>query len=234
MTIAFVQFKKATSTAATSITATFDSSTTAGNLLHADAADFGGPTSTTVSDTLSNTWASANARNNFSSNWAVQQAYAKNIASAGSSHGVVLTSSLGALYLSLAATEISGADTTAPLDKNAANNVTGTAQTVSSGTISQADEILMGGLCWDSISSDTVTIDSNYTATYDSAGVQPKLATGYRVVSSISSYTYACTISPSRVGRSTIATYKAAAGGASVAPWAHRFSRVGGTGPHVS
>lgn len=147
MAISRVQSKSAQVSPGTSVSVTFDSATTTGNLLvlavscYYAGANAGG--TWTASDNKGNTWSSATVTDTFSK---MQVFYVEN-AAGGSSHQVTLTVAGSSTYLIITALEYSGVATSSALDKSgsaytATNTTSYTSPTTA--TTAQANEVLIG------------------------------------------------------------------------------------------
>lgn len=191
----------------------FGTATTSGNLIEvtvgfrpANAGE-----SVTVSDNKGNTYVRAVVcpASPASFDFVVEKWYAKNIVG-GSSHQVTVTQS-GSNNTAVAfAEEISGLDTSAPLDKTAigttfASSVT----TASTGTLSQADEFATTG-CYAQGANDP-TVGGAFTSLGAgvSVGSNNYVESAYLVVSATTALTATWTTSGSATLSAVIVTYKA-------------------------
>lgn len=219
MPISRVQSKSGQVSPATSVTVTFNSATTSGNLLvlcvtsYYAGANAGG--TWTVSDNKGNTWSSATSSDTFSR---IQIFYAENI-TGGSSHQVTLSVSGIAAYMIATAVEYSGVATSSSLDQSgsaytATNTTSYTSPTT--GTTSQADELLIG--CHHAYqSSATPTPSGSFSTVATQTGSTLHVHTVQdRIVSATGAYASAGTWSTTGANHTDgIATFKAAAGGGS-------------------
>lgn len=142
MAIALVQSNKAGPTGGSaSLSVTFSSSTTSGNLIVVAFAWDSNGTVSSVTDNKSNTYSAAGSvANNTNSSTSCMIYYAKNI-SGGASHQVTVTIS-ASTTIRVAVAEYSGADTAAPLDQSAVGTGNTSSMVTSSVTLSANNELL--------------------------------------------------------------------------------------------
>lgn len=214
--LAVVQKVKAVGSLAASVTTAAISSTT-GNLLVADMSFYtGNGVFSSIDDTATgnNTWSVARAVNTSAASAQISQYYAKNI-TGHASEAVKATATANA-YVVLAVLEISGADTTAPLDVggNATSSATTSHPVSTSATTTQADTIAVG-LASSMLVTNAITEDGAYT-TQSSDVTISTTRQGTRIVSAAGVQTRTVTTAGNIGLNLHIATYKqAAAGGAS-------------------
>lgn len=191
MALAHVQANGAQAANASSVT-TASFTSTSGNLLVVTAswyANQAGPAATPISDSKGNTWTAAFAETTNGEGDAIRQWYAKNI-SGGTSHTITFTLT-GSGFPTICFSEISGAETEAPLDKTAVGTDTTSPHTSpATATTAQADEILIGS--FDSAGSPPlgIGVTNGYTAAniQDNANFEPG-AQEYKIVAATGAYT---------------------------------------------
>lgn len=180
----------------------------------------------TVADTLSsvidsagNTWATP-FDNIAGTGIGIGWAYAVNTANDLPIGGTITATFGGSVATQLNAVCISGAATAAPLDvaSQSANGASATsATTVNSGTLSQANEILIGGFV-SATASNTVTCGGSYTRINTASGT-PSGTMCTQIVSSTSSVSFAPTWVTSANYVTDLVSFKAApTGGGNVPP----------------
>lgn len=131
MAIAVVQSKKVIVTSSDSAAVTFDSTPTAGNLILVFASNFPGSASTaTCTDNKSNTYSQVFTAQDTSTSSRVWHWYAKNVTSSAT-FTITVNPTGASADITVVIVEVSGADTTAPLDQNNTATGNGTAPTVS-------------------------------------------------------------------------------------------------------
>lgn len=210
MALALVQSVIATGASVASVT-TAGINTTTGNLLVAD-----GATYTRDGVTSDNngplTWTNVAATGAITGR--LRQDYSKNI-TGKTGHTFTLTCTGGNDYPTICVREISGADTTAPLDKSATDFTSGNSTshtTANTATTSQANEIICG--CGSSASACTYTAGGSYTQDQNQAtGSNEGLISARKIVSATGAYAFDFTTNNSVAARSIVSTYIEASGG---------------------
>ncbi|MBN9522501.1 hypothetical protein J0H58_28930 [bacterium] len=230
MPVTLVQSKTAypggTSTPAV---ATFDGATTTGNLIEVTVElrqDAAGGVTVAVTDNKGNTYSPAvtsGGAGAFSRQCV--KFYCANTAGGGS-HQITVTpsGSLANGSLGFVADEWSGLAPSGPLDKTATGTNTSTAvSTGSTGTLSQADELVTCGV-GTAGTSVTYTPGVGWTQTAATTG----LFNQYKVVAGTAAVSGDATASPSITWNAALATYKIAAGGGgpAVAPIVAHLNRL--------
>lgn len=167
-----------------------------------------------VTDSKLNSYSNAVPDQADGSGGSVRQDY-KAAGTGGASHTFTVTGGSASFFASFSVFEVSGAASVSPLDQIAADTDTTDTNhsTPSTGTTSQANELLIGA--GGTISTTTYTTDVgagwtegfNVTTDGDSEGI----VTGYKVVSAIGTYAYTYTTGTSRVTSQVISTWKEAA-----------------------
>lgn len=187
--------KTGTSGAASTLIITTGANAPAGNLINVFASC--GTTSTTitgVTDSAGNTYTPGTAIVSVGSNGRINHFYCANpvLLSSGGTITVTYGSTSGSKYASAIST--SGLATTTPLDKEGAGSQSSSAlsASVATGTLNQADELILGFVHCDNGGGDTFTEASGFTAN-SLASINPTgaLHSGYQIVSSTSTVTYA-------------------------------------------
>lgn len=211
---AFGQTKEAAGGATTTGSITFDSSTTAGNLITVCVRTYNNTTVNSVDDNKGNTYSAA-IDSAPASGRKLTTFYAKNI-SGGASHTVTAHFADG-VFWELEAAEWTGVDTTAPLDQHAinvqSNMGTGTDAVTSTSVTTTTGNQLIWGCTWDDGEGATLSNGTNFTnvsLNASSRGVQ------YRVLTSAGSVASTSTASGNDGGAnfiSAVMTFKQAAGG---------------------
>jgi hypothetical protein len=197
---------------------TFPSATTVGNRAVAIVHSYPNPPgATAVTDNKGNTWtrdfATASGPIAFS-------VYSAPITTGGTSH-IVTAAVAGADIINHDVIEVSGGATGTWLDKTAANSGTGTAYTTgSTGTLTQADEIVFVSVGVDTGDSQTITPDATYTLLATQPNGAGYVSSGaYKIVSVTTAINHAWTTTFGSSGWFAGAvTYKATAGVVAVAP----------------
>lgn len=138
--------------------------------------------------------------------------YCENCAavSSGATITITFTGTYGGSgYGTASAAKVSGAATSSALDKTATQATSGTAPSVTTAALSQADELLIG-VTYNDDSNPTFTEDASFSTihtTGSAAGSKHSLS--YRIVSSTNAPTYAPTWGTSGTLSSILATFKA-------------------------
>lgn len=211
MAIAKVQQKSGSAVAGSAITLTFDNPTVTGNLivvLVAFRQTSGGGVTVSITDSKSNTYATAiiSATGSFGRTAAIY--YAKN-ATGGASHSVTITPSASlSIGHDVCIVEVSGADTTAPLDKT--KSVTAqfdsAPTTGASATLTQSNNLVLAGIH----TSGTVTLGSGYTTL---GGQQGSLFAEYKNVTATTAVTTTWGAAAGVSYDACLAVFKEATGG---------------------
>lgn len=209
---AFVQSTTGNAVTSPTVTTAFASATTGTNLIFVVTSDDSGLTTsvTAVTDNKSNTYTKILhvAGTSSMSVW-----YAKNIAG-GSGHTVSVTwNEANTGRCAVAAQELSGLDTTAPLDKS--TSATGTSTAPSSGASAatvQADELVCGALSYGGTVT-TTTLGSGYTNLGKVDVANTGVAAESKVVAATGAQTATFTLAASRTWLAAVVTFKAAGGG---------------------
>ena len=196
---------------ATTLTATFASSTTPGDLLVVSASEYVGATNhiTSVTDTAGNTWTK------------LLDTYTTSHISDGAlwySAGTHPTTSVtvhtaSAATLSISAQEFSGVVTTNPVDGSSAASNTG--MTASTGAVTPTDtgDLAVGFVAGHAtIQPITVTAPGFSAQTQQNSGSTTSVVVGTRVLSSLTSQTFTGTFAKSMYWTAGLALFKAAAG----------------------
>lgn len=190
--------------------------TTAGNLLHAGIGIYSAAgLYSSIANTGLDTWAAGVAAfvggSSVSSN---QTRYAKNIN--GSAADTITLTLNGLGYPTLSIIEISGADTSSPLDLHESGTASGTSTPsfTTSGSTAVANEISIGEIGNSAGLGINLTPVAGYTETYDdfTSGFCG-LEQAYKIVSVTGTQTYSATASLSPDWSMCITTYKQASGG---------------------
>jgi hypothetical protein len=214
MALAVVQGVHFSGSGATpSTTSAFGSATTVGNLIIVCVNSYAGtPGPSSVTDSKSNTYTRDF---QFTSGSLDQTYYSAQITTGGTAHTV--TVGAGSTVVNIDAIEVSGAATSSPFDKSASNSGTGAPPWTSgsTGTLSQADEIVVVSVGVDTGSDAQITEDATYTLigefVFGSTGYVSN--TAYKIVSATTAIDHTWT---STFGANpwfaTAATYKAPAG----------------------
>src|SRR6266581_1680667 len=158
MGIALVAGQKASAQSAatgTNISVAFPANVTTGNLIPVKVSCGDGQTVTSVTDTPLNSYAAAVQLDQTQTGQRIEGWYAKNIAGGADTVQANFSASVG--FRSIAITEWSGADTTAPLGQVASSNNTGTEAAATSGTDKTPTED--GNLVWGAIVTDASAIN---------------------------------------------------------------------------
>lgn len=191
--------------------------TTAGNLLHADIAVYDGAgLFSSIANTGLDTWATGKSAFDTSGSVCFNQSnYAKNIN--GSATDTITVTLTGLGYPAVSIIEISGADTSAPLDLHEGGGPAGNSPTfTTTGTTAVANEIVIGALGQSSGIGNHVTPGGGFTGTYDdfTAGFCG-LNQAYKIVSATGTQTYSGTYGGGSgpTWNEVITTYKQASGG---------------------
>jgi hypothetical protein len=250
MTISVVQ-SAGVKAALGATSATITINTTTGNLVHADFNEYtpnatGAGLFSSFSDSAGNTWLTAIASHGAAAGSTpfVQalSKYAKN-ATGQNSNTYTYTCNGGATSLPIfGVIEISGLDTSSPLDVAQSNTVSGTASpslTTSSST-AQASEIAIGGFGTETIAVTLSAESTGWTTAWNlssanTSGANPTNSANFNIATKILSSTGTVTYNPTAASSTNweiwIVTYKAAAGGGTFNPgWAHRATRMIGGG----
>lgn len=161
MALAVAQSVHATGVSAPPMTATFPGSTTVGNLIVVFVQSYNGtPGTGSVTDNKSNTYT-----RNYStaSGLLTISVYSAPITTGGASHVITLGS--GVDIANLDVVEVSGAAASSYFDKSVSNAATSTGPYTSgsTGTLSQADEIVIVGVGVDTGEFQQITEDASYT-----------------------------------------------------------------------
>lgn len=145
--------------------------------------------------------------------------YKQNAAAVAAGATYTFTASGGAPVSNICAAQVSGVATTSAFDSagvGASNPAQGTSQspTVTTGTLSQADEILFG-VTGSSVYQATYTEDANFTnlGAISFLGHAGSVSLGYELVSSTSAVTFAPSLGTSANWIALVAPFKAAATG---------------------
>jgi hypothetical protein len=214
MSIAVAQSVKATGSAVTSLTSPA-MSTTSGNLLVADFSWFQ-PSSyySSMSDSLGQTWfAAASVTSGVHTN--IEQDYSKNIT--GNASFTVTLNLSGSGYPSMVVREVSGADTSSPLDRTATVDTGATTSPTAgpTGTTSQANEMLLGFGTNDSgVNSYSVSTPWTQDQEIDYAAGQIGTIAAHQNITSIGTPSFSWRLANSAEGIGIITTWKEAAASA--------------------
>lgn len=210
MAQAYVQSVTKASTGTTPMTsAAFSLSTTTGNLIVVTVSDNGGTAGgiTSVTDSKSNTYTKIPNEQPGSS--CLSMWYAKNI-TGGASHTITIAWNTGIVsQASFVAQEISGSDTTAPLDKY--TSAQGSSTAPSSGataTTSTANQFVVGGVSYFGTAV-TPAAGSGYSNSVTVAFTNASGAQESKVISGAAAQTATFTLSSSRDWACGVATFKA-------------------------
>jgi len=197
--------------------ATFGGSTTAGNLLVACCTYYQKTQFSSVSDSVGggagNSWVDAAAEVQGVQIGGRQQ-YAKNISNAGASHTVTLTIS-AANYPDIIAYEISGEDTTAPLDQQDSTTVASTTTPVGNNKNVMASGIAIAHGCDDTLLLTSFTMGAPWSVAdkeQDHTGSNIGIVAGHQSVTvGGNPYHSAFTMNTARAAIIFMSTYKDAA-----------------------
>lgn len=235
---AFVQTKQAQGVSATTVSATFTSSTTSGNAIVVGVAEFtAGGAFSSITDNKSNTYTVDAVSGTGGTNKA-RVVSALNI-TGGSSHQVTANSGVGG-FISFVADEFSGLATSSAADQSntSTDGSAVTTHTVSStGTLAQADELVFGMGAANSLGGGTITNgDGTYTSPSDhgipgAAGENGIAA--YKPVSATTAVDWTSwNTSAAAAAASALMTYKAAAAASTDA--VPLYQSIGGFNPVTS
>jgi len=219
MALAVVQTKTGVTTTNDTIAVTFDAPTTAGNLIVAQIMAYGLAAGSTDAASFSsctdgtNTYSIGHAykQNSGSNSEHVWQRYTANASSVSTVTAVVIHApGEDQMNVRMTIFEISGAATSTPLDKTVTAEGTGTAvASGSTGTLTQADEIGIGGAMAGSAA--TYTAGTGWTEIQDASNA----TTGHKIVAATTAINFDPTASASVNWVAGIGTFKAAAASSS-------------------
>jgi hypothetical protein len=191
------------------MTSAFGSATTVGNLIIVCLNTYTGvPGTTAITDAKGNTYTRDF---QYAVGLLTQTYYSAPITTGGTAH--TITIGAGFEIANLDAVEVSGAATSSPFDKSASNTATSTAySTGSTGTLTQADEIVIVSVGVDTGDTATITEDASYTLIGEmESGSFYVSNTAYKIVSATTAINHAWTTTfVSTLWFATAATYKAA------------------------
>lgn len=191
--MSFVQSKSAVTSFATSVAAVFTSNNVAGNALFAIVGNDQSVTPT-IADSRPNTWQALAVTIN---NAGVQTTIFYAMSCAAGANTVTASFGATSCAASIAIMEWSGVFTTSALDKTATGTGFGTAATTgSTGTTSQADELLVLGTCREAtVTPFTFAAAGSFTEAEDTGGLCPRpVQLAYQVVAATGAYAGAATL----------------------------------------
>lgn len=218
MAVSRVQVKTNSGQAVTSLATTFTSATTTGNTILVVISDYNDAhTPSTVTDNKGNTYNhDLNYQGSGTGPGSVHVYSASNI-TGGASHAVTVSTGGGAWYFVVTIIELSGVQTTTPLDQQsvAQTPVTGSNYSSPSVTTTSANEYLLGISHMRNVST-TPTQSGTWTSVGTSSdGSFHQQFLQEKVVSSTGSYVADGTFTGTGIDTTSIVTYIAASGGAS-------------------
>lgn len=215
----------------TGASTTLGSNTTVGNYLIASSSYFANAGALTVSDNQSNSWSSAIISGSIGGNFNLSSIWYAKVTTAGSTQ---ITWTLpGGSYLSAGAIEVSGLASSSVVDKTASGLGSASASgppyqfppvtPIDTGTLSQADELVVLALGSNQLSNDAITTyPSGFTSlfTCQDGGTYQWGEGSYKIVSSTSAIQpvwFTNSGGGSDLYTASVATFKMAGGGSSAA-----------------
>jgi hypothetical protein len=207
---ALVQTASATESAtSTSLSGSFPSATSSGHLLVLSASEYTGATNhlTSVTDSAGNTWTRIGAYDVSGHNSNGELWYTANAAPVTT----VTVHAASAASIAFEVQEFSGVATAAPLDVSAGTSNTGTAASSGTATTSVANELVVGFVAGHN-NAQAITVTSpgfvNEAQQTTTAGTIATIVTGYQVVGTPGSASYAGTFGTAMYWAAGVAVFK--------------------------
>jgi hypothetical protein len=195
--------------AATALTATFPSATTAGDLLVLSASVYTGTTNhiTSVTDSAGNTWTRIGAFSVASHNSDGEMWYSPNAASVTT----VTVQLANAATIALSVQEFSGIATTSPLDVSAGSSNTSTTPSSGPAAATSANELAVGFVAGHANAQAITITAAGYTPQpqQTSTGTIATVVTGYKVLGSASSESFTGSFGTAMYWAAGVAIFKA-------------------------
>ena len=233
--LAYVQVANAVGILVTSLS-TAAITSTSGSLLVMNTGTFNDTLFSSVSDSLGNSWAlNIGPYGSLdSANTHATRQHSNNAGTRGAGHTFTIASTSND-YLNISVLEFTGQASGSVFDDGtAAGHGAGgdpsPHETSNTGTLAQANEVLVGVFNFGSSEAGTITTTGWTTTEAQNGGASDGQITGYLIVSSTAPTNATFTTSSSTRWAAVIGTYKEAAAGGFKAYWAHQRSQIIGAG----